>query len=367
MKENTSDNLTRAVDRRECLRWLLGTVAVGMLPSCMREPGSVPAVTPRRAKTALVYDPVYTRHLAGTRFYERPERCGAIIDGLKTAGLSTDLARPTVRVATQDELTLCHTKPYIETAKRDVEAGATVLSTGDTPLSKQSFDVALHAVGGVLSAVDTVVASKAANAFCVVRPPGHHASASCGMGFCIFNNIAVAARYAQKRHGIEKVLISDWDVHHGNGTQDIFYEDGSVFFCSTHQSPWYPGTGKPDETGKGKGLGCTLNLPFPAGSGRKEIVAAVQDKLLPAADRFKPDLVLISAGFDSRKDDPLGRFALTDRDFADLTKLLLGIAARHAEGRLISVLEGGYNLSGLALASAAHVGALAEGPGSQPE
>ena len=177
------------------------------------------------------------------------------------------------------------------------------------------------------------------------------------MGFCIFNNIAIGARYAQKKHGIERVLIADWDVHHGNGTQDVFYSDGSVFFFSTHQSPWYPGTGDAGETGEGKGKGMTMNCPLPAGS-HKEILEAFRVKLMAAANSFKPDLVMISAGFDSRLNDPLGRFRLTDDDFADLTRMMLDMAEKHAGGRLVSVLEGGYSLEGLAASVAAHVTTL---------
>jgi len=181
------------------------------------------------------------------------------------------------------------------------------------------------------------------------------------MGFCIFNSIAVAARYAQRKHGLGRVLIVDWDVHHGNGTQDTFYDDGSVFFFSTHQWPWYPGTGPANATGDGAGKGTTMNRPFPAGSGREQLGTAFREDLRRAADAFKPDLVLISAGFDSRTGDPLGDFKLSDADFADLTRLMLDIAGEHANGRLVSVLEGGYNLSGLASATAAHVQALVEG------
>jgi acetoin utilization deacetylase AcuC-like enzyme len=178
------------------------------------------------------------------------------------------------------------------------------------------------------------------------------------MGFCLLNNVALAARRAQKKHGIAKVLIVDWDVHHGNGTQDVFYEDGSVFFCSTHQSPWYPGTGAAGETGHGAGLGTTLNFPLPAGSGRKDVLGALETRLVAAMEKFRPELVLVSAGFDSRRQDPLGQFTLGDEDFTDLTRLVRSIADTHAEGRIVSVLEGGYSLTGLASAATAHVKAL---------
>jgi acetoin utilization deacetylase AcuC-like enzyme len=308
--------------------------------------------------TAILADPVYKEHQTGRLHPERPERMDAVVHALEQDGAIKDALRIPVRPATVDELALCHTRPYIEIARRDVASGARDLSTGDTQISPQSFEVALKAAGGLLNAVDAVVERKAANAFCAVRPPGHHATPNRGMGFCLFNNVAIAARYAQKKHGIARVVIVDWDVHHGNGTQDIFYSDGSVFYFSTHQSPWYPGTGASNETGEGKGKGATLNCPFPSGSGSKEILGVFHSKLIPAMRDFKPELVLLSAGFDSRLGDPLGEFTLSDADFADLTTLMLEIAHKYAGGRLVSVLEGGYSLPGLATASAAHVEAL---------
>ncbi len=313
-----------------------------------------------KSETALLADPIYREHLAGRRQHpERPERFDAVVEGLQKADLLEGLTRVDRRAITEEELLLCHTREYLRTAKHDVEAGYAFLSTGDTDITLNSWDVASQAAGGVLNAVDAVMKGKARNAFCAVRPPGHHATATRGMGFCLFNNVALGARYAQRKHGVERVMIVDWDVHHGNGTQNIFYSDPSVFFFSTHQWPLYPGTGRANETGEGAGKGTTLNFPFPAGSGRKEILGAVQQSLTPAADEFRPDLVLISAGFDSRIDDLLGQFTLSDHDFMDLTRAVMAIADRHAGGRVVSLLEGGYNLSGLASAAAAHVEALA--------
>jgi acetoin utilization deacetylase AcuC-like enzyme len=307
--------------------------------------------------TAFVADALYKTHDPGPGHPESPARYDAVMQAL--APMRSKLSPIKPRAATIDELALVHTHEYIQLAEREIRAGRTELSTGDVNVGKQSYEVALEAAGGVLNAIDAVLTRSAANAFCCVRPPGHHARPEQGMGFCIFNNIAIAARYAQRHHGLAKVLIVDWDVHHGNGTQDTFYDDGSVFFFSTHQWPWYPGTGPASETGNGAGKGTTMNRPFPAGSG-KEIMSAFKEDLRRAADAFKPDLVLISAGFDSRLGDPLGDFTLSDSDFASLTTWMLEIAGVHANGRLVSVLEGGYNLNGLASAAAAHVKALVE-------
>jgi acetoin utilization deacetylase AcuC-like enzyme len=311
-------------------------------------------------KTGLVAEPFCKAHDTGLGHPERPERFDAVMDALEDAGLRKHLVRIESRDATREELLLCHTSDYLDGAESDIRGGATELSTGDTSVSESSWEVALRATGSVLSAVEGVMESRVQNAFCVVRPPGHHATRSRGMGFCIVNHVAIAARFAQRKYGIERVLIVDWDVHHGNGTQDIFYEDDSVLFFSTHQWPLYPGTGASDETGSGAGKGTTINCPLPAGTGGAAILEAFKKYLLPAADAFAPDLVLISAGFDSRVNDPLGGFRLQDEDFATLTELVLNIAARHASARVVSILEGGYNLRGLGTAAAAHVAALSK-------
>ena len=280
------------------------------------------------------------------------------MEHLEGSGLLQALTRIEARSATDDELALVHARDYIALVEQEAALGRRQLSTGDTDIGANSVESARVAAGSVLSGVDAVFSGEVGNAFCVVRPPGHHASEAIGMGFCFFNNVALAARYAQHRYGVERVLIVDWDVHHGNGTQDIFYRDGSVLFFSTHQSPWYPGTGAASERGEGQGAGKTINCPFSAGSGRREIVSAFEEILLPTAGEFRPDFLLISAGFDSRAGDPLGHFLLTDEDFAELTRMLTDFAARQCDGRLVSVLEGGYSLDGSARASAAHVGAL---------
>ena len=309
-------------------------------------------------KTGFVGSLDYKKHQTGLGHPETTRRIDAVLNAVEAAKL--DLHKIEPRSATKDDLKLCHTPEYVEIAERDVNSGLRQLSTGDTTISKDSYNTALLASGGILAAVDAVIAGTVKNAFCAVRPPGHHARPAGGMGFCLFNNIAIAARYAQKKHGIGKVLIADWDVHHGNGTQDIFYEDGSVMFFDTHQHPLYPGTGMANETGSGKGLGLIMNNPFPAGSGREQVYGAFESRLLKAAEKFKPEFVFVSAGFDSRIDDPLGSFTLTDEHFMELSRLMKKIASDHAGGRLVSVLEGGYNLDGLGKAAAAHVRALTE-------
>ncbi len=306
--------------------------------------------------TGIAFDATLKQHDPGPGHPEQPARLVAAMSRLPA------LTRLTTRAATDDDLALAHTWNYIQLVEREVGQHRSQLSTGDTDIGPQSAVCARIAAGCAVSAVDAVFAGQVRNAFCAVRPPGHHANAARGMGFCLFNNVAVAARHAQHAHHAERVLIADWDVHHGNGTQDIFYADDSVLFFSTHQSPWYPGTGARGETGAGAGTGTTINCPLPAGSGEADILGAFHELLIPAAAAFHPDLILLSAGFDSRIGDPLGQFLLTDDDFRQLTLLMLELADEHCDGRLMSVLEGGYSLDGLARATEAHVKALASVP-----
>ncbi|MDD5199972.1 MAG: histone deacetylase [Terrimicrobiaceae bacterium] len=307
--------------------------------------------------TALLLDPIYKEHETAWDHPESPERIDAITEAFQSAGLIECTTRIQPREATLEAIARAHDPRYVEAVLATIAGGAASLANGDVSVCRRSGEVARHAAGGVIAAVDAVLSGSADNAFCAVRPPGHHATATRAMGFCIFNNVAVAARHAQAAHGVERVAILDWDVHHGNGTQEIFYADGSVLFCSTHQSPWYPGTGAVDEIGERAGAGFTINRPFRAGADRTEIGGAFREDFLPAVRSFRPQLLLISAGFDSRLGDPLGGFRLTDADFAGLTRDVLEAAAA-AGACVVSVLEGGYSPPGLASAATAHIRAL---------
>jgi acetoin utilization deacetylase AcuC-like enzyme len=306
----------------------------------------------------VFYDPVTLRHEPGGDHPESPTRLEVAMDSVRALERKARLIVVAPRAATEAEILRVHTAQYLKLVRDEIETGRQTLSTGDTTISSGSLRAALAAAGTVVSAVDAVLSGRARHAFCALRPPGHHASQARGMGFCVFNNIAIGARHAARAHGVERILIADWDVHHGNGTQEVFWSDGSVLFFDTHQHPWYPGTGSPNETGEGKGRGRIVNRPFPAGAGRDEILGAFRTVLVPAAERFRPELVMISAGFDSRAGDPLGKFTLTDADFAELTALVVEIAGQYARGRVVSVLEGGYSLDGLARAVGAHVDRL---------
>jgi acetoin utilization deacetylase AcuC-like enzyme len=309
-------------------------------------------------KTGYLFDEIFLRHRPGEGHPESSQRLLAIDRAVRAMPFFPELIRLPVRQATFEELNLVHHKEYVELSERECAAGRSSLSTGDSDICPESYQVALHAAGSVLAAVDAVFAGRVGRAFCAVRPPGHHAGPGRGMGFCLFNNVALAARYAQEKHGAKRVLIADWDVHHGNGTQDTFYRDGSVLYFSTHLFPHYPGTGAESDSGLGAANGLIINRPLPPGAGNREIVGAFCDTLLPAARVFKPDFTLVSAGFDSRKDDPLGGFQVDDDGFRELTRIMLDIAAISGKGRLLSVLEGGYALSGLAAAVCAHLDEL---------
>ena len=313
------------------------------------------------SRVGLVFDEICLRHLAGRAGHpERPERLIAIETALEAAGWLKTAHRIKARAATDEELALAHSWQYLDLVRRELSGLQHIaeLSTGDTLVSGGSLNAARVAAGGVLAAVDAVMAGEVGTAFCAVRPPGHHATRDRGMGFCIFNNAAVAARYAQQKHGVERVLIVDPDYHHGNGTQDIFYEDGSVFYFSTHHFGAYPGTGHLSEIGNGKGTGTTLNVPLPAGANDAQILDAFQSKLVPAAEAFKPEFVLISAGFDAMRNDLLGHFDVTPEGFAAITRVVMRLAAEFAHGRVVSVLEGGYRLDGLGECVVAHLNNL---------
>jgi len=310
--------------------------------------------------TALVLDPLFERHITAPGHPESPARIRCLLDALKP--LAGRCRRIEPRAASLQELALAHEPGYVECVLEAIAGGAEELAGGDVSVGRESGEIARLAAGSVIDAVRTVLEDKAANAFCAVRPPGHHARPAAPMGFCIFNNVAIGARYALRHGGVERVAIVDWDVHHGNGTQEIFWSDGAVLFFSTHQWPWYPGTGLASERGKGPGKGRIINCPLAAGAGDAEILEAFHAKLLPALEEFRPELLLISCGFDARRGDPLGQLRMEDSGFAALTRLLMEQARRFCSGRCVSVLEGGYDLRGLSAAASAHVTALLENP-----
>jgi acetoin utilization deacetylase AcuC-like enzyme len=296
-------------------------------------------------RTALVIDDRFQAHDPGPGHPESPARIRAILDVLSQyhrPGLVTLEPRP----ATRDELALIHAPSHIERVA--ATAGQRHYAfDADTPVSARSFETACLAAGGTLALVEAVMAGEVQNGFAFVRPPGHHAEADRAMGFCLFNNVAIAARHLQRRFGIRRVLIVDWDVHHGNGTQDSFFADPDVLYVSTHQYPFYPGTGAATEVGAGPGTGRTLNVPFPAGCGDDEYIAAFTDVIVPIAAQFRPEFVLVSAGFDAHRRDPLAAMTVTDEGFRAMARLLVRVAEQHANGRLAAILEGGYDLRAL--------------------
>jgi acetoin utilization deacetylase AcuC-like enzyme len=308
-----------------------------------------------KAKTGFVYHELFLDHDTGYGHPERPDRLRSIVSHLKETGLWKNLHHVMIDPATEEQILKVHTKRHFNFVKQSCERGIEVLDQGDTHVCNESFEIALLAAGGVLAGVDAVCSGVLTNVFCAVRPPGHHAESNAVMGFCLFNNVAVAARYAQEKFGVGKIVILDWDVHHGNGTQEIFYNDPLVFYISTHQYPFYPGTGDRSERGEGKGEGYTLNCPMRSGSGEKEYVEAFQKEIIPAIEMYKPELIMISAGFDAHKDDPLANINLTEESFAKMTAIMMEVADKYCGGKIISVLEGGYNLQALARSVEAHV------------
>jgi acetoin utilization deacetylase AcuC-like enzyme len=310
--------------------------------------------------TALVHHPIYEKHDTGLGHPETPARYDVVINALKSeTALWSKFLEIKPEPATKGLIQAAHTPQHFKMVESAYAAGYDRLDA-DTVISMKSFDVSLYAAGGACSAVDAIMQSEAQNTFVVVRPPGHHATRERAMGFCLFNNVAVAAKYAQNKYKeLERVAIVDWDVHHGNGTQGIFYDDPTVFFFSMHQYPWYPGTGSRGETGHGRGLGTTINVPVKANTPAVEQKRSFEAAIEEISTKIKPDLIFISAGFDAHLTDPLGQLRLEDRDFVSMTTTIKQWANEVCGGRIVSCLEGGYNLTTLGATVVEHVAELA--------
>ncbi len=306
--------------------------------------------------TRLYTHPIYAEHLVPAGHPERPDRMKAVADALAGEAFAA-LDRATSPLGREADILLAHPEDYLRRVEYSIPQEGIVRIDADTAASPKSWEAALTAFGAATAAVDDVMAGRADNVFVAARPPGHHAEKNKAMGFCLFNNAAIAARHAQKVHGMERVAIVDWDVHHGNGTQDIFWSDPTVMYCSTHQMPLYPGTGAKDETG----AGTIVNAPLSPGAGGADFREAFQSRILPALENFRPDLVIISAGFDAHWRDPLAEIELDEGDFDWATGKLMDVAGRYSGNRVVSLLEGGYDLTGLADSAAAHVARLMRG------
>ncbi|HMV43490.1 MAG TPA: histone deacetylase [Leptospiraceae bacterium] len=307
-------------------------------------------------KTALAYREEFLDHETGQQHPENYQRLVSIINKIKSTSYYSELIQPEIREATEDEIATIHSSAYIKDFQKRVKQGVGYFD-GDTPYSSGSFKAATLASGSGIALADVILRGEADNGIALVRPPGHHAEKYHAMGFCMFNNIAITAKYLQSK-GIQKIFILDWDVHHGNGTENSFYADDTVFFASTHQYPFYPGSGAETDIGTGKGKGFNLNIPLSRGSSNEDYLNAFTEKIVPAIDRFQPDFILVSAGFDAHKDDPLGGMNLTSSVYERFTDIIRKKAEEHCKGKLISFLEGGYNLSALADSVEAHIAAL---------
>ncbi|HBP86944.1 MAG TPA: histone deacetylase [Nitrospirales bacterium] len=309
-------------------------------------------------RVGYVSHPTYGLHDMGRNHPESPERLQAIRAHLEGSGTWSRLHQVVPDRAERKWIECVHTASYVETLERRSPSSGYVSLDPDTSMCPETLNAAYLAVGGALTAVDAIMLGDLDQAFCAVRPPGHHAEADRAMGFCFFNTVAIATRYLQKKYGLQKIMIVDWDVHHGNGTQQAFYDDPTVLFFSTHQYPFYPGTGLATETGEGPGKGLTINVPLSGGQGDKEYQEIFQKILVPAAERFQPECIVISAGFDGHRDDPLASMELTEQGYADMTTIVSKIAKKFAGGRIVSCLEGGYHLKALAGSVDYHLQAL---------
>ena len=309
--------------------------------------------------TLLGYDKIFLQHRTGEH-PERPARLISIVEHLQRDGLWEELVDIKERVKPDPWIEQIHTAGYINRLKAACENGAPYIDCPDSAICPESFEVARQAVAVTLAACDAIISGQANNGFCALRPPGHHAERDRSMGFCLFNNIAVAGRYLQKRHGLKKILILDWDVHHGNGTQHSFECDDTVFYTSIHQHPatLYPGTGWPHERGEGPGRGFTLNLVLEPGAEDDDCLEMFRDNFLPAARDFNPDFVLVSAGFDGHRLDPLAQLNMTEEGYKIMTWEIKKFAEEYCQGRLLSLLEGGYHLEALSNCVAEHIGVL---------